>query len=275
MGMQEQCINCETTLRGNYCHACGQRNISKRITIRTLVDDFTSKWLGWDNKFLRTIKALTLQPGLVANKYIGGNRVSFVGPLGYAFLTSAIMILSFNWLGVDYGELIRASQEAMSTATNGGEPIPEEVQELNKTLNKLMTDHVRTMLFIMIPFIVFTGYVLYRSGSYGKKYNMLELSVLHIYLAGHSVWFTILLFPVFRLIGFGYSWILTVTSMIYVIFGMYDFHSKKGFRAVIKALVTYLIGLFLFMIVLSIFTIIYIIFFTDFIQAAIEKANTR
>lgn len=273
MENQDQCINCEENLIGSYCHSCGQRNLRKRITVKTLIEDFTSKWLGWDNKFLRTIRGLTFHPGETARKYIEGNRVSFVGPLGYGFLTSAIMILLFNWLSIDYGEMVRASQDVMSADTSA--PGAEAAQQINETMNKLITDNIRTMVFIMIPFLALTGYLLYNSGSYGKRYNMLEHSVLHFYLAGHSVWLTILLFPVFVLIGFQYSWILTVSSLIYVIYGVYDFHQKKGLRALAKAAVTYGLGMFFFVIFVAFFTVFYIAFFTDIFQQIIENARNK
>lgn len=261
------CINCETLLNGNFCHSCGQRKSVKRITVRTLIEDFSSKWLGWDNKFLRTVKGLTITPGKVIKSYIKGNRVSYVGPLGYTFLTTAIMILLYSWFNVDVKELLRSSQEAFGNTSSEG---TEKMKDFIDNINNVMTENFRYMVMTMIPFLALSGIMFY-SGSDKKRTNYLEQCVLFFYLAGHSIWINIMYIPVIKLVGFQYFWTLSLISYGFTLFGIYNFHDKKGFKGIMKAFFSYVVGFSFFMIFVMIVTIIYLVFFTDFIQSVIDS----
>ncbi|MEL6561124.1 MAG: DUF3667 domain-containing protein [Bacteroidota bacterium] len=264
-----RCINCNTELTGEYCHNCGQKNTIKRITLRTLIEDFTSKWLGWDNKFLRTMKGLTVSPQKVVGAYIDGIRVNFVGPLGYTFLTTTIMILLYSFLDIDFGEMLEQSQKAFGTTAEANRP---EMQELMKSMNTAMSENYRFMLMAMIPFLALSGVMFYANDDH-RKTNYLEQGVLYFYLAGHTVWFSIVNAFVIKFAGIEYSWFVSPFSFIYTIFGVYQFHGRKGFKGVLKALFTYIIALIFFMIVVLVVTVIYMVFFTDFIQTVIENSR--
>lgn len=264
-----RCINCNTKLTGEYCHNCGQKNTIKRITLRTLIEDFTSKWLGWDNKFLRTVKGLTIAPQKVVSAYIDGIRVSYVGPLGYTFLTTTIMILLYSYLDIDIGEMLEQSQKTFGSTAQANRP---EMQEYMKSMNTAMSENYRFMLMAMIPFLALSGVIFYGNDDQ-RKTNYLEQGVLYFYLAGHTIWFSIINAFILKFIGIEYSWIVSPISFLYTTFGIYQFQSKKGFKGVVKALFTYLIGFIFFAIVLMFFTIFYMVFFTDFIQTVIENSQ--
>lgn len=254
-------------LNGNYCHNCGQRKSVKRISVRSLIEDFSSKWIGWDNKFLRTIKGLTINPGLVVRKYIDGNRVSFVGPLGYTLLTTAIMIFGYNIFEINISDLMKSSQEAI----NGGTPQSEVTMEVTQSLNDLMANNFRYMVMIMIPFISLAGVMFYSGGK--RKINYLEQMVLFFYLAGHAIWFNILTIPLLKIFGASNFWILSILSYSYTIFGIYTFHESKGFKGILKAFFCYLVGFTLYFIGITIIGIIYMVFFTDMIEMIIKQSQ--
>jgi len=56
------CISRQNELIGEFCHQCEQKRGIQRITIVSMIADFSSKWIGWDNKFLRAVKGLTIHP---------------------------------------------------------------------------------------------------------------------------------------------------------------------------------------------------------------------
>lgn len=264
-----RCINCNTELTGEFCHNCGQKNTIKRITLRTLIEDFTSKWLGWDNKFLKTVKGLTVSPGKVVAAYLDGIRVNYVGPLGYAFLTTTIMILLYNYLDIDIAEMLKESQKAFGQDVDTGRP---EMQEYIKSMNTAMSENYRYMVMTMIPFLALSGLIFYSNDEL-RKTNYLEQCVIYFYLAGHTVWLSILNIAVLKFIGIKYSWIVSPFSLIYTLYGIYDFQGKKGFKGIIKALFTYFIGFIFFMIAAMIVSVVYMVFFTDTIQSIIDNAQ--
>ena len=94
----EICPNCGTTLLGSHCHECGQRKINpnefslKRFLGRVF-DDFTDLE---SNKFLRTLAALAVRPGSLANEYLAGRRGSYIGPIKL-YLTFSALYFLFAW----------------------------------------------------------------------------------------------------------------------------------------------------------------------------------
>lgn len=269
--MQEKhtCINCGTIHDGAFCPNCGQKREIRRITIKSFILDFTSKWLGWDNKFLRTIKALTVNPGSVPREYIGGNRVRYVGPLGYTFLTTAIMIIMYNLLDLDIREMIQSSQDAFG-ANAGSSPPEVSMQEYNQAMAGFMADHFRFMVVAMIPFLALAGLMFYSSKDNGINY--LEQSVLFFYIAGHTIWFNILSAPLLKIFGVSKFWMISIFSYSYTIWCIYSFHRRKGFGGFMRAFFSYLTGFVLFMFAFMIGIIIYMVFFTDIIQRIQESA---
>src|SRR5690606_21607490 len=95
------CSNCANTFAGNFCNECGQKNNSGRIYFKELVSDFFSNFFSLEAPVYRTIKFLTVKPGIVARDFIFGKRKPYYRPvqyfiLGIAFYLLIRAILGFN-----------------------------------------------------------------------------------------------------------------------------------------------------------------------------------
>src|SRR5688572_4844803 len=99
-----QCINCSTESDGKYCPTCGQRMTVKRISFREGFYDFGARIYGFDSQFPRTLRDLTIRPGVAAKRFIEGNRAMYYGPVGYYFLMITVMFLVASILGIDFTE---------------------------------------------------------------------------------------------------------------------------------------------------------------------------
>lgn len=265
MPEQRKCINCGAILMGKFCHVCGQPETVKRITIKSFILDFTAKWIGWDNKFLRTVQWLTINPGQVPREYINGNRVRFVGPLGYAFLTTAIMLIVYKLFGVDVKELMSSGQEVFGGGAAGTRPQDLKMQEFNQGMLQVMAENFRFMVVIMIPFLALAGIWFYRNKR--NRINYLELCVLFFYLAGHTIWVNIISTPFLSYFGTQYFWVLSIFSYGYTLWGIISFHRQFDFEGIVRGVFSYIVGFFLFMVGILIFMIVYLVFFTDFIES--------
>ena len=268
MPEQNPCINCQTMLVGAYCHNCGQQKAVKRITIKSFVLDFTSKWIGWDNKFLRTVQWLTINPGKVPREYIGGNRVRFVGPLGYTFLTTAIMIIVYSLFSIDVKEMINSGQQAFGGGMAGTSPQDLKIQEINKEILNKMAENFRFMVVTMIPFLALSGHMFYRNKR--NRINYLELCVLFFYLAGHTIWFNILSAPLLKYFGTDYFWLISIFSYSYTAWGIISFHRQINFEGIVRAVLSYLVGFLFFVIGIFFFLVFYMFFFTNFVEMVKE-----
>ena len=95
---REACPNCGAELLGDYCHKCGQKKIHpnefslKRFTKHTL-HELTHLD---SNKIFKSLAALFLKPGLLAESYLSGRKGKFIGPIRLYLTFSAIYFL-FAW----------------------------------------------------------------------------------------------------------------------------------------------------------------------------------
>ena len=74
------CANCDVTLEGPYCHACGQRaHLHSRL--RDLFHEALEGIVHFDGRLWRTLPLLALNPGRLSREWREGRRVRYVQPL--------------------------------------------------------------------------------------------------------------------------------------------------------------------------------------------------
>ena len=112
------CLNCGAQLAGAYYFACGQKARVHR-SLRNFLADIASSLLNFDGKFWRTLPMLAWRPGELTRRYVEGQRVCFISPVGLylfsVFLMFAVLGLTGGMPGVGsstdfYGEAIRDEQ---------------------------------------------------------------------------------------------------------------------------------------------------------------------
>ena len=86
------CANCRAVLTGVYCADCGQHVADSHRSIWRFVADFFDNTFCWDNKLLRTLKPLFVQPGHLTHEFMAGRRVRYVHPLRLFLFTSAVCL---------------------------------------------------------------------------------------------------------------------------------------------------------------------------------------
>jgi hypothetical protein len=87
------CGHCGGQQLGPYCHACGQRHLEERITLRLVWREFAQRFLRLERGLPRTFWELLLRPGAVARDYVGGRRRPYVSPLSYLLIATAVSVL--------------------------------------------------------------------------------------------------------------------------------------------------------------------------------------
>ncbi|GGD08873.1 DUF3667 domain-containing protein [Aquisalinus flavus] len=94
------CSNCGNSLRGRYCHDCGQRANEPRRAVIGLVQDFFVETLWLDGRLLRSIGLLLWKPGRLARYYLDGKRVRYTPPFRmYLFASVFFFFLTFLLIG--------------------------------------------------------------------------------------------------------------------------------------------------------------------------------
>jgi hypothetical protein len=90
---EKNCLNCQATLYGRYCHVCGQENLEPKETVWHLVQHFFNDITHFDGKFFSTVKYLLRKPGFLSREYVAGRRASYLNPIRLYVFTSAFFFL--------------------------------------------------------------------------------------------------------------------------------------------------------------------------------------
>jgi len=85
------CANCDTSLEGPYCHACGQNADNHKRSIFHLVIEAIEGMFHLDGRLAQTLPLLFFRPGVLAKDYMEGRIVRHVPP----FRTFLVALLLF------------------------------------------------------------------------------------------------------------------------------------------------------------------------------------
>ena len=90
---EKNCLNCQATLIGRYCHVCGQENLEPKETVWHLVQHFFNDITHFDGKFFSTVGLLLRKPGFLSAEYVAGRRMSYLNPIRMYVFTSAFFFI--------------------------------------------------------------------------------------------------------------------------------------------------------------------------------------
>ncbi len=112
---ESACLNCGACLRGEYCHACGQRAHVHR-TISAFFHDLLHGVFHFEGKIWRTLPMLALHPGRLTRDYVDGKRASFVSPVALFLFSIFLMFAVVSATGDMNPDLGMASDIAKQEA---------------------------------------------------------------------------------------------------------------------------------------------------------------
>lgn len=167
------CANCGASFDSKFCPHCGQKRETKPLNFSSLWMDFQSRIYGFDGVFPRTIKELLFRPGFVSKEFIRGNRVTYVGPVGYFFLMVALSVLLMQLTDLDFYEFSK-------TTTPLGENQSAQQVNISKLLSEFISKNFKLFKFALIPLNAFWIWLFVRK----KGYNFIESSVPSFYAQG-------------------------------------------------------------------------------------------
>lgn len=96
------CLNCGTTLRGEFCYACGQAGHVHR-TLASIGHDLLHGVFHFEGKIWRTLPMLFTRPGELTRRYIAGERARFVSPLALFLFSVFLMVATLETVGGPIG----------------------------------------------------------------------------------------------------------------------------------------------------------------------------
>ena len=247
------CPNCSSEGSGNYCTSCGQSLTRSRITWKYFLGEIQQRIFGFDNKFARTVKDLTIRPEKVIQSVIDGIQVRYFGPLGYYFLLITIWVILISILNVDMAKL---SEEMFSVTDNAS----DEGSAAQAKINQTIFEYFRLISLLMLPFFILGNYLIFRN----KKFNFLENGVLVIFAMGHPLWLSIFFLILLKYADLTLDFtLLLLVGTLYYCWVCARFYSGNRLWNFVKGFLAQMISFILMMVFIMITTTIYLLLFPE------------
>jgi hypothetical protein len=128
INQEQECLNCGSSLTGQYCGNCGQRARSRLISIWELLRDAFGDLLEIDSKIWQTLVPLAIRPGRLTSDYLRGRRARFMPPFRtYLVLSLLFFLVAFFDPQDQLGILFEPSAETTTEQTENEQTVRDEV----------------------------------------------------------------------------------------------------------------------------------------------------
>ncbi|MEO0424688.1 MAG: DUF3667 domain-containing protein [Pseudomonadota bacterium] len=222
--MVKHCLNCGATLSGEYCGACGQRDVDLERPFPSLAREVVEESLQLDGRVARTLTTLVRRPGELTRQYLAGRRQLYTSPLRLYLVISVLFFLVAAGV-VGQGALLSESQTIESHAS-------QQAQFLSDQLPQLM--------FLLLPVFALLLKLTFRA----RRYFHHLVHSLHLHSAAYLV--LALLLPLERAAETN-VFLLTVQLALlayllaYVVTSLRRVYEQRWITSAGKALVIFLV----------------------------------
>ena len=241
-----RCANCGEELRGEFCHACGEKRPDSRdlsfghFARRTLegVTDFEH------SKFFHTVRALMLRPGFLTEEYFAGRRGRYYTPLKIFVVVFALSFLLYTMhkgtsvydvemlvKSDPYGNVGRAFDMLAQSKKVETSLLLERI---NERLQKLvgMVQHLPVVLlaFVMV-------FLYWTQGRY-----LAEHLVFTLHLLSFAYALAVVLWPLAMWLGIMNPLVLVLSYVLQVVYfylALKRFYRQTARTTLLKALLLY------------------------------------
>ena len=223
------CKKCNCNFEGNYCSNCGNPLKLERINGRYILTEIANV-LNFQKGFLYTIKELLIRPGKSIRKFILEDRNRLVKPIMFILITSLIYTIIVRILHFEEG-FIDGTKDAF-----------EDKMAATFSILKWVQGNYGYANIIMAFFIGFWLKIFF--GKY--SYNFFEILILLCYIMGIGM----LIYAVFAILhsltNTDFMAIGIIIGIVYTIYAIGQFFDKKKIANYVKALISYILGMFTF-----------------------------
>lgn len=160
----KNCLNCEKKLIDHYCHGCGQKADTHRITFKHFIfHDILHGTFHFEKGMLFTAKQALVRPGKASLDYISGKRIRFYNVFYLVLIIIGLIIFLHHFydkLDPDQSEVVIKNQP--------------KLDEASITMNEIFAQESKLIIFLFVPFSALNSFMLFRR----KKLNLSEHSIL-------------------------------------------------------------------------------------------------
>ena len=255
-----------------FCPNCGGKMIEGRLTIKSVFQEFCQNVFNIDNKFISTIRDLTVQPETVFKAYIAGARKRYYNPVSLIAIAIVLSTISSNLLfeKTDAYYNQEFQENAFELGYKGAGGSEEELQEKLKDkefkeeletrkqksietqnkINNFVRNNLGLLAYLNIPVYALIAYLVFMNK---KMYNFAEMVSIILYQNAYTTLIGFLLSLLFLSLGLDVFIISGFTFLIIYIYSNYSF--QRLFKLSAKQLILanlkfYLLGFILFLLII-------------------------
>lgn len=168
-GPTDTCQNCGMPEEGAYCSRCGQKQVTGRFTLRSILTSALAELANLDRGSFATAYRLTTEPGKLIRDYWARRTQPFVNPVRYFLFAVAAYQVALWQTG--------AAQNMVRGFLKGGDGDPKAVTSTSEAL-QFFGDYF--VLFFVVGVLV-----LALVSRIGSPRNVAEELILQLYTWGH------------------------------------------------------------------------------------------
>ncbi len=201
------CASCGYPLRLNYCEKCGEKRLvpEKDFSLKKFLEQTIDGFTHFDSKFLKSFGALLFRPGKLTAEYIAGRRNIYMKPVQVFIIAVVIFYIIYANASSFFASVYDMSngyQHPFSSANifhhdvgsrilNKAAEKGIQADDLVKEIQTEASHRSKTFLFLMIPFLGFITWLLFRKTN--------RFYVPHLIFAVHCLAFFVMLDLLFLL----------------------------------------------------------------------------
>jgi len=246
------CKSCEFQLetRSSFCPNCGGRVIDERLTIKSVFQEFYQNVFNIDNKFISTIRDLTVKPEIVFKAYIAGARKRYYNPVSLIAIAIVLSTLSsgllFEKIEAIDGTEIQENALALGFKGAGGtekefeeklkdkeyrekiEKAKRDNIEFQKKYNNFIKNNLGLLAYLNIPFYALIAYLVFLNK---KIYNFAETVSIVLYQNAYTTLIGFLLNLLFYTLGINILILSGITFLLIYVYSNYSFQRLFNLNA--------------------------------------------
>lgn len=199
MNYSTKCLNCDYETIGKFCHNCGQKTDTHRITTKHFfIHDLLHGVWHLEKGILFTLKQALNRPGQAALEYIQGKRIRYYNVFYLTLILIGLTIIVASFFDKMVFKYLKIEQLPV-TSTDG------------KTINKFLSDYAKLILFSFVPLFAFNSFLIFRR----KKLNFSE----HLIISGMIFLGVVFINFIFELLYFAefFKYIEVIVDVLYVL----------------------------------------------------------
>lgn len=161
--MSKKCLNCDAALLGKFCHQCGQKASTHRITFKSFVThDLVHGIWHVDKGILYTVRTLLSSPGYAVKSFLSGKRV-----MHYNIFALFIIVITLKTLidgQLKPGNVFQSDNIGLSAS--------------DEKINQVINNYYKALYLISIPVLSCFTILYFRK----LRYNFSEHIVFNCFI---------------------------------------------------------------------------------------------